>query len=204
MTSAQSSENSLQRTAALDEAAKTIAAVGKRVRDLRLKRGLTLQALADVAELSPSMLSLVERGLTSPSLTSLTALAHGLGTNLTDLIVGKPVPDDEIVTRFEEQPLIETAEHVLRRVLREDLTRNVTITFNEYGPNIGNSPSGITHHGFEYGLCLEGELTVEVEGVSYVLRAGDLLALRSTRLHKIWNYGKRPARAIWFNLNSAD
>lgn len=204
MSSAQSSENSLQRTAALDEAAKTIAAVGKRVRELRLKRGLTLQTLADIAELSPSMLSLVERGLTSPSLTSLTALAHGLGTNLTDLIVGKPMPDDEIVTRFEEQPLIETEEHVLRRVLREDRTRNVTITFNEYGPNIGNSQAGVTHRGFEYGLCLEGELTVAVEGVSYVLRSGDLLALRSTRLHKIWNYGKRPARAIWFNLSVDD
>lgn len=193
-------QNSLQRSAAIEEAAKTVTEVGSRLRDLRQKRGLTLQALADMVELSPSMLSLVERGLTSPSLTSLAALAHALGTTLPDLIVGKHVPDDEIVTRFEEQPLFETSDHVLRRVLKHDDRHRVRITFNEYGPDIGNSPTGITHSGFEYGFCLEGELTIEVEGVPHVLRSGDLLALESRRLHKIWNYGRRPARAIWFNI----
>lgn len=186
---------------ALEEASRTIAEIGKRIRKLRQERGVTLQYLAEKADLSPSMLSLVERGMTSPSLMSLAALAHALGTNLSDLISGRQVSDDEIVSRFSEQPLIETSDHVLRRVLKEDRKRKVKITFNEYGPNIGNNPKGITHSGYEYGLCLEGELTVEVEGVPYVLRNGDLISLKSSRLHKIWNYGKRPAQAIWFNLD---
>lgn len=56
--------------------------------------------------------------------------------------------------------MIET-DRIQRRVLREDRIHGVTITYNDYPPVTGNSKIGITHKGFEYGLVLEGELTIE-------------------------------------------
>ena len=185
--------------AAEDSAEATLEAIGRRIRRIRGQRGLTLVALATEASLSPSMLSLVERGRASPSLSSLVAIAKALGVALTRLVVDEP--DDEPVTRFHEQPVLETPRHVLRRVLRDDRVRGVMITHNEYAAGAGNSPTPITHVGHEFGIVVDGELTVELDGISYLLKPGDLIAHDSARPHRIWNYGRRPARAFWFNVS---
>jgi transcriptional regulator with XRE-family HTH domain len=185
---------------AAGDAAKTLIDVGKRIRALRQQRKMTLQHLAQTVGLSTAMLSLVERGLASPSLTSLAAMAHGFGISLTDLIAGKQGDEEELVTRLSERPVFETPDKVLRWVLKEDQRRRIDVTVNEYGPGVGNSPSGLRHSGYEYGFVLEGELTVIVDNVSNVLQPGDLISLQSTRLHRIWNFGAVSARALWFNL----
>jgi transcriptional regulator with XRE-family HTH domain/quercetin dioxygenase-like cupin family protein len=62
---------------------------------------------------------------------------------------------------------------------------------------------GVTHNGREYGLVLEGELTVQIGFESYILQAGDSVAFDSTIPHRFWNSGDTPVRAIWFELKSA-
>jgi transcriptional regulator with XRE-family HTH domain len=183
------------------EADETIARIGRGIRALRQHRRLTIQQVADPAGISASMLSLLERGLTSPSLLTLTAITRALGTTLAELLSGEPVADEEAVTRFADVPVIET-DRILRKVLRQDRKHGVTITYNDYPPGTGNSKVGITHEGFEYGLVLEGELTIEIDGAPIVLSGGDLVSLKSMRLHKIWNYGRKRVTAIWFNLEA--
>ena len=62
---------------------------------------------------------------------------------------------------------------------------------------------GVVHNGREYGLVLEGELTVQIGFESYILQAGDSVAFDSTIPHRFWNSGDTPVRAIWFELKSA-
>jgi len=52
--------------------------VAKRIRTLRESKGLSLRALAEACNVSPSTLSQVEQGDTSPSVATLEKLAHGL------------------------------------------------------------------------------------------------------------------------------
>lgn len=59
---------------------------GERLRELRQKRGLTLRALCDAAEMSLAYLSDLERGLKVPSLTTLIRLAVALDCKVTALI----------------------------------------------------------------------------------------------------------------------
>jgi transcriptional regulator with XRE-family HTH domain len=61
----------------------------------------------------------------------------------------------------------------------------------------------VRHNGREYGLVLEGELTVQIGFESYVLQVGDSVAFDSTIPHRFWNSGDTPVRAIWFELKSA-
>jgi len=192
------------RAAVQEETEKTFAMIGLQIRRMRQRRRMTIQQLADASGMSASMLSLVERGLTSPSLLSLTAIGRNLGITLAEMMSGQSSEADEAVTRVEDMPLLRTPDGILRRVLRQDRRRGVTITYNEYGPDIGNSPVGITHTGFEYGLVVEGELTIEIDGVQTILHGGDVVSLKSSRLHKIWNYSTRKATTIWFNLDNAE
>jgi transcriptional regulator with XRE-family HTH domain len=183
-----------------DEMNQTLAAIGVRIRGARIARSMTLQALADVSGLSPSMLSLVERGRASPSIGSLIVIASALGIAMSDLIVDDSSRAENAVVRQADQRVIETAQHVVRRLLREDRARAVSVAINEYAPKTGSAPAPLSHAGFEYGFVLEGELTVEIDGNTHHLEKGDLISYSSRRQHRIWNHGKRLTRTLWFNL----
>lgn len=63
-----------------------LAELGRSVQELRRDRGLSLQQLADLAEVSASMLSSVERGDKAPTITLLARVADGLGVPLAQLV----------------------------------------------------------------------------------------------------------------------
>ncbi|WP_145031324.1 helix-turn-helix domain-containing protein [Caulifigura coniformis] len=61
-------------------------AFGEVVRQLRLKRGISQEALADEAGLHRTYISLLERGLRNPSLTVIQQLATALGVRPAQMI----------------------------------------------------------------------------------------------------------------------
>ena len=177
-----------------------IAAIGNRLRNFRQERQMTLQELADVTDLSPSMLSLVERGRAAPSIQSLIVIANALNVTMSDLIVADKSDEERIVVHASDQPFVKAAQNVVRRVLREDRSRGISLAINEYEPETGSSLKRGGHSGFEYGFVLDGMLTVELENVTYQLKAGDLIAFESKRPHRFWNKGSKRARTLWINL----
>src|SRR5215510_11215116 len=76
--------------------------LGKRIRDLRFHRGLTVQQLAEASGLSKGFISQVENDRTSPSLATLRDLARALETSIAFLVV----EDDHTphVVRASERP----------------------------------------------------------------------------------------------------
>ncbi|MGN9910046.1 helix-turn-helix domain-containing protein [Phytohabitans sp. LJ34] len=79
--------------------------LGRRIQAARLDRALTLQALAEAASVSVSMLSSVERGQKAPTIVVLARIADGLGVPLTELVAadGPRV----VVRRAAEQDVVD-------------------------------------------------------------------------------------------------
>ena len=174
--------------------------LGVKLRALRLKRGLTLKALAAETGLSASMLSMVERGRASPSIGSLVALASALGVHMSGLFDREGAADIEPVHRLADQPVIETGQGVARRLAIVDDDQNVEVVVNEYPPGTASASRPLHHAGHEYGVLLEGMLTVEFEDASYHLRPGDAIGYSSESPHRISNGGARRAKALWINI----
>nr|WP_285597941.1 XRE family transcriptional regulator [Kineosporia sp. NBRC 101731] len=63
--------------------------MGRRIRQVRRTRGLTLIQLADAAGLTHGFLSKLERGLASPSMASLDRITVALGTSQVELLAGQ-------------------------------------------------------------------------------------------------------------------
>jgi transcriptional regulator with XRE-family HTH domain len=181
----------------------TLATIGARIRQFRSQKGLTLQGLGRVTGLSPSMLSLVERGKTSPSIGTLIVICSALEVHMSDLVAVEERTARDPVSRLAEQPVFQTSAGVLRRVLRADHVRGLEIAINEYAPDTGSASAPVHHAGFEYGIVLQGQLTVEVDGARHELHPGDLISYESSRDHRIWNYGSDHAKALWINLERA-
>ncbi|WP_406276377.1 XRE family transcriptional regulator [Streptomyces sp. NBC_00191] len=72
--------------------------VAPRLRDLRRRRGLTLEAAAERAGLSPAHLSRLETGRRQPSLPMLLGLARIYGTTVAELL-GESAPEREPIIR---------------------------------------------------------------------------------------------------------
>lgn len=194
--------NKIDRTIEQNGMIDVLAAIGQNVRRLRNEKGLTLQALAKRTRLSPSMLSLVERGKAGSSIGTLVVLASALDTEMSDLL-GDNGRDDEFVSRSKSQRVVETVDGVSRRIARNDRKRGIEIAVNEYGPATASSPDPVRHEGFEYGIVLQGRLEVTVQGQKHVLNPGDLISYPSTQPHRIANVGAKRARALWINLRRA-
>jgi transcriptional regulator with XRE-family HTH domain len=65
---------------------KVLEQFGQKLKDLRLQKGLTLEQLAFEADIELSQVHRAEKGKINPTLTTLIALAKGLGMTLTELM----------------------------------------------------------------------------------------------------------------------
>jgi|688.fasta_scaffold209215_3 transcriptional regulator with XRE-family HTH domain len=64
----------------------TLTNFGDRLKTLRTKKGFTLEQLAFEADIELSQVHRAEKGKINPTLTTLIALAKGLGVSLADLV----------------------------------------------------------------------------------------------------------------------
>src|SRR5947207_8320303 len=81
--------------------------IAERVRELRAAHGLSLEALAGKSGVSRSMLSLIERGESSPTAVVLEKVAAGLRVTLASLFDAPnaaPQPPNGPLARREDQP----------------------------------------------------------------------------------------------------
>jgi transcriptional regulator with XRE-family HTH domain/quercetin dioxygenase-like cupin family protein len=66
-----------------------------------------------------------------------------------------------------------------------------------YTPGAMSGTNMSHHEGREFGLILEGELSVELGFETYILHPGDTIIFDSTTPHRLINNSAQPTRAIW-------
>jgi transcriptional regulator with XRE-family HTH domain len=68
--------------------------IGRYIRNLRRRRGVSLREIAKIAELAPASISAIENGYSSPTLSTLHKLLMALGTDFVDFF-SSPVEGKE-------------------------------------------------------------------------------------------------------------
>lgn len=183
---------------ALDD---TLRQVGRRIREARARRGLTLAEVGRRTGLTPSMLSMVERGVAAPSIGALVAIGAALKVPMAALFGSVPAARGLPVVRRASQPVMTTGRGAQRRLLVRDTHDLVEMAENTYQPGAASAPSPIHHRGWEMGVVLAGRLRVELDGATYLLRPGDAIAFDSSRPHRFVNVGKEVVRTLWVNVH---
>lgn len=180
----------------------TIRAVGERIRVRRKLVGMTLNEVADRTGVSVSMLSMLERGVAGASIGTLVAVSSALGVQMRDLFEEPEDLEIQPVIRRADQTEIETAEGVLRRVAHNAVEHGFEVATNEYAPGTASNEIPVRHDGIEYGLVIEGTLTIELGSETYTLEPGDAISYASTTPHRITNKTDQIVRTVWVNVNS--
>ncbi len=157
--------------------------VGSQLTALREQRGLSMRALAEKCNLSPNTISLIERGSTSPSVSTLHQLASALRVPITAFFQGPDEAVQVIHSRPGERPFSGSG-CVLMESLGSGLEGQTLEPFLvTLEPGADSGLDAMVHAGHELVFCLEGELEYLIEGQSYRLSAGESLLFEANLPH---------------------
>jgi transcriptional regulator with XRE-family HTH domain len=174
-----------------------------RIRELRQAQGLSLEALAEKSAVSRSMISLIERGETSPTAVVLEKLAVGLRVVFASLFDAPAQQQGTMLgivrKRVEQVEWHDPGSGYLRRNLSPPNTDQplqlVEVVFPP-GARVIFEAAGREEHVYQQIWMLEGEMETGAAGVMHRLRAGDCLARQQQPNTVFHNPGTQPARYL--------
>ncbi|HSI41375.1 MAG TPA: cupin domain-containing protein [Xanthobacteraceae bacterium] len=177
--------------------------IGFRIRVERRTRKMRLKDLAETAGCSESLLSRVENGLASPSLTTLHRLCRALGISVTALL-NAGSSESVVIYRNGKRPeytgggFVEgdgsMAESLVPYAPERLLEAHIM-----HVPAKGNWCGPYRHAGEEVGYVLEGALELKVNGMVETIEVGDSFFFDSELEHFYRAAGDVPCRIIWVN-----
>lgn len=169
--------------------------IGRKIKALRKRNGLTQQELADRAELTKGFISQLENGQVSPSVVTLMDLIECLGSTPAEFFKEDSDPqmvftEAEYFEKFDEagnqtEWLIPPAQRFEMEPLRVTIEPHQSLETDE------------PHAGEEFGYVLSGRIHLYFGDNVYSVKTGESFYYRTTKRHRIANPGSRPAKLIW-------
>ena len=191
--------------------------IGERLREERVKSGISQRELARRLGLSASLISQLESGLSKPSVGTLYAIVTELGLSLDRVIRGEDFDGPDIgqgesgdnrspLVHPGERQVIDLASGVRWEELNAETEDGVDFLHATYEVGGASTPdeSLMRHHGREYGYIISGRLGLQIGFQKYDLDPGDSIAFDSTTPHRLYNRGDEPVQAIWFVVGRDD
>ena len=158
---------------------------------------MSMRELARASGISANALSMIERSLTSPSVSTLYKLVDALNVPIKSLF-GDESPREPIVFRRSSQrSRVHFPLGIWEGLGGESFVGQVEpfMLTLESGANSGSN--NMVHTGHEFVLCLQGELEYEVEGKKYKLGPGDSLLFAARLQHQWRNPGSVVTNAMF-------
>ena len=174
---------------------------GPRIRQFRTMRRMTVRALADIAQASPSFISQLERGRTNASIGTLRRITAALGITMADLF-DETAPARPQVVRRADRPRLDGAQGVHKYLISQPPLRNVEVYAADLDPGARTSPTPYTHgDAQEIFLVITGNVRVwlgpETDQQAHDLGPGDSIEHPSSVPHLAANTGEGPAEVLW-------
>lgn len=171
--------------------------IGKRIREERKKKGITVDDLAANVGVSQSMISQIENGRTSPSLDTLWNISNCLEVPIFHFF--KNINSDEIfIAKKSEQRIVKMLHpNVIYRLISPTTFKNFEIFELIVEPGKIEHLPILSHRGEEFGYIIEGEIEVQIDNDRYLLEEGDTIYFKSTKPHRFHNLTNKPSRGIW-------
>ncbi len=168
--------------------------LGQNLKSIRKQRNLSLDQTAELTGVSKGMLAQIERGESSPSISTIWKISSGLRLTFSSLI-NEPKTNVSVIRRNDIEPLIsEDGKFRSYPVIPFDPQHHFEIYSVEMEPDSVHW-SDAHHAGVEEFLIMtEGELEVQVEDECFMLHQGDTLRFAADHSHRYRNPTDRMIR----------
>ncbi|WP_202078820.1 helix-turn-helix domain-containing protein [Caldalkalibacillus salinus] len=176
----------MDRTQNNNDAAKLAKQVGETLRGMRRERGLSLQELADITDVSKLTLGNIERGEANPSLSVIWKIANGLKMPISalmnekqDIILARKNSGNKVISANEActlEPMFDTTHYGSVEIHRAFLQPH-----SEYAP--GAHQVGV----IEYVTVMKGEVHIKIQDEYYHLHEYDSMKFNADQHHAYLN-----------------
>ena len=177
--------------------------VGKRVKDVRTEMGMTLKDVATSSGMSPTHISEIERGKTSPTVGALRRIAAALGKDTAYFVEDKPLPKVSVVKKEDRESLLMPSRGdafvTAKRLTTGIPAGRISVVLVDEAP--GGVVCSETQEGEEAVIVLSGQMTATVAGEEYVLNAGDCLHYAARVEHSCMVAGSGRTKALWIRVS---
>ncbi|MEO7143184.1 MAG: cupin domain-containing protein [Bryobacteraceae bacterium] len=176
--------------------------LGKKLRQLRLRKKIALVDLGKHTGLSPSMLSQLENGKMIPTLPTLARIAmvfdvgmeHFFGEKRQHRLFAIVRAAERM--RFPERADAPTPSYFFESLTYSSQGKGMQAYLAEFPLRSASEVSEHFHEGSELLFVLEGSLTIRFQGEDHELHTGDSLQMDSSEPHSYRGSGDAPSRAI--------
>jgi transcriptional regulator with XRE-family HTH domain len=171
--------------------------VGKRIKQKRSERKMTLRDVAQKAGVSPALISDIERGRTSPTINSLSKISRALDAPIVHFIEDDYAAEVVVTTPKSRVTVISDLGDAELSSISTGFTASqldvIEVTYQEGFI----SREVMVHHGEKCGLVLEGEIEVDVAGRTVRVESGSTIHFNADRPHSVANVAPGISRVIW-------
>jgi transcriptional regulator with XRE-family HTH domain len=179
--------------------------LGLRLKEMRIKRGLSQTEFAGLAGVPPVSISQFESGLVYPSLPELFKMADVLSIDVTSFFLQKEQEEKRIIFTSAEATDVEFPGSLKGRFRMKlltpvDLDCKGEPCLIEIPPGTHVPSHFFVHKGEEMGYLLSGRLQVRVKKAVYNLRHGDLIHLGREMPLEWRNPDSSIARLLWIRM----
>jgi transcriptional regulator with XRE-family HTH domain len=175
--------------------------LGRKIRQLRLRKKIALVDLGKHTGLSASMLSQLENGKLVPTLPTLARIAMVFDVGLDHFFVDRRkqrlfsrIPSEERI-RFPERPAIAEPSYFFECLAFAAPEKGMQAYLAEF-PALQKPSAEHLHDGSEFLYVLDGSLVVRYQEVDHELNRGDSLYFDSSEPHSYRGCSQEPARAL--------
>ncbi len=168
--------------------------IGEKIKELRVRSGLTQEELADRAELSKGFISQLERDNTSPSITTLLDILQCLGTTAGEFF--NEDPEEQIVFGKDDYFVKEDSElkNTIQWIIpnaQKNMMEPIHLTLDAGGSTYPDNP----HEGEEFGYVLAGSIDIHIGSKIYKAKKGESFYFIPDKKHYLTSRGG--ASVIW-------
>jgi len=168
--------------------------VGRRLREARRQRDLTLQSVAEQVGISGAHLSRLEKGDRQPSIGVLLELARAYQTSIGELLGEEPTRGYHLV-RAGSVRTVESADGPLTTISGLGTSAALQAVRLELTPNVHNGVP-VKHLGEEWVYVVSGDLDIDLGGSPVSLHTGDALHFDAVTPHHLANPGTAVAEIL--------
>lgn len=160
--------------------------IGAKVQEYRTQKQYSLRELAARAEMTPSMLSQIEKNTANPSINTLKSIAAALEVPMFKFFQSETVSEDLIVHKGTNIHLGSEKDGVIYKQLTPDLSGPIEFCLMEIPPHSQTADKEKSHVGEEVAYVMEGCVKISLNKKEFELFEGDSVRIPAGVNH-LWN-----------------
>ena len=178
--------------------------VGEKLRAIRSQQNFSLRVLAEKSGVSINALSLIEKGKSSPSVSTLQRLAIALDVPIADFFSAESEKQDVVITKKTNRSKLKAGKvnvEILGKGFEYKRFQQYVVDFL---PGDGSGDPSVVHPGLEAVFVISGSVNFTIGGSAYELSSGDHIIFDSSIAHHWHTIGEDEGQMLITFLNRED